>query len=220
MQNFNILASFCSWADSLFLKPQTGLENSTHPHVFTSASGCRASENFDISSENQFFPIYGNNNCDAGQVPILRFFETCQRQVSSPWGPYIRYKIVCLYNISITLASFPRLICIIPSFIFIFSYTFELTQQNTDSIWRFMRCNFIIEYCKRPPVAAPFICFFHLYLFLRYSLCQKCCRLQPKRLQTIRKSRCCIVKIVVLFIITLIWQLSRTLLFCIFSLLR
>ena len=30
-----------------------GLENSTRTLVFTSASGCRASENFDISSENQ-----------------------------------------------------------------------------------------------------------------------------------------------------------------------
>ena len=29
-----------------------GLEKSTSPLVFTSASGCRASENFDISSEN------------------------------------------------------------------------------------------------------------------------------------------------------------------------
>ena len=53
----------------------SGLENSTHPLIFTSALGCRASENFDISSENQFFPIYGNNICDAGQVPILRYFE-------------------------------------------------------------------------------------------------------------------------------------------------
>ena len=33
-----------------------GLENSTRPLVFTSASGCRASENFDISSEIYFFP--------------------------------------------------------------------------------------------------------------------------------------------------------------------
>ena len=30
----------------------SGLENSTRPLVFTSASGSRASENFDISSEN------------------------------------------------------------------------------------------------------------------------------------------------------------------------
>ena len=33
----------------------SGLENSTRPLVFTSASGCRASGNFDISSENYFF---------------------------------------------------------------------------------------------------------------------------------------------------------------------
>ena len=24
-----------------------------------------------------FFPIYANNFCDAGQVPILRYFEAC-----------------------------------------------------------------------------------------------------------------------------------------------
>ena len=35
---------------------ESGLENSTRRLIFTSASGCRASENFDISSENQIFP--------------------------------------------------------------------------------------------------------------------------------------------------------------------
>ena len=53
----------------------SGLENSTRPLVFTSTSGCRASENFDIFSENFFFPIYVNNFCGAGQVPIFRYFE-------------------------------------------------------------------------------------------------------------------------------------------------
>ena len=57
-----------------------------------------------------------------------------------------------------------------------FSYTFELTQQHTDAIWRFMRCNFILEYCKRPPLVAPFVFFFHIYLLLRHKLCKKCCR--------------------------------------------
>ena len=55
----------------------TGLENSTRPLVFTSASGCRASENFDISSEHHFPHMYINNICDAGQVHILRYFEAC-----------------------------------------------------------------------------------------------------------------------------------------------
>ena len=54
-----------------------GLENCTRPLVFTSASGYRASENFDILSENYFSPIYANIYGDAGQVPILRYFEAC-----------------------------------------------------------------------------------------------------------------------------------------------
>ena len=62
-----------------------GLQNSTRPLIFTSASGCRARESFDISSENQIFPIYTNNICDAGQVPILRYFEA--------WSP-ICYDVV------------------------------------------------------------------------------------------------------------------------------
>ena len=51
----------------------SGVENSTRPLVFTS----RASENFEISSENQILPIYANNFCDAGQVSIFRYFEAC-----------------------------------------------------------------------------------------------------------------------------------------------
>ena len=58
-------------------KVYAGLENSTRPLVFTSASGCRASENVDISNEIYIFPIYSNNFCDAGQVHILRYFEAC-----------------------------------------------------------------------------------------------------------------------------------------------
>ena len=42
----------------------------------TCDSGCKESENFDISSE-FFFPIYVNSFCDAGQVPIFRYFEAC-----------------------------------------------------------------------------------------------------------------------------------------------
>ena len=55
----------------------SGLENSTRPLVFTSVSGCRASEYFDISTENLIFHMYANKFCDAGQVPIFRYFEVC-----------------------------------------------------------------------------------------------------------------------------------------------
>ena len=39
-------------ADDKSCTSQAGLENSTCTLVFTSSSGCRASENFDISIEN------------------------------------------------------------------------------------------------------------------------------------------------------------------------
>ena len=34
--------------------------------------------------ENYFFPIYVNNFCDAGQVPIFRYFEACLETFSHP----------------------------------------------------------------------------------------------------------------------------------------
>ena len=67
----------CLHIDTSLISYPPGLENSTRPLVFTSASGCRASEKFNISIENQIVPIYANSFCDAGQVPIFRYFEAC-----------------------------------------------------------------------------------------------------------------------------------------------
>ena len=41
-----------TFSDAIFLGALTGLENSTRPLVIMSVSGCRASEYFDISTEN------------------------------------------------------------------------------------------------------------------------------------------------------------------------
>ena len=101
VENFNILASLWSWAswfEPLMVRPYkkiyvflvtslkilgrvgthfffsifSGLGNSTRLLVFMNVSGCRASENFDISSENQFVPIYANNICDAVQTVYFK----------------------------------------------------------------------------------------------------------------------------------------------------
>ena len=53
----------------------TRLENSTRPLVFTSGSGCRASENFILILKVIFFPCMPIFFCEAGQVPILTYFE-------------------------------------------------------------------------------------------------------------------------------------------------
>ena len=51
--NIGVTQIVWSFGDrSFFLTTTAGLENSTRPLVFTSALGCRASENFDTSSEN------------------------------------------------------------------------------------------------------------------------------------------------------------------------
>ena len=55
-------------------KMKCRLENSTHPLVFTSALGCRASKKFDIACKNYFSPYIANPFCDAGL--ILIYFET------------------------------------------------------------------------------------------------------------------------------------------------
>ena len=54
-----------------------GLKNSSHPLVFTIASGCRTSEILIFIVKKLFSPINANIFCDAGQVPILRSFEGC-----------------------------------------------------------------------------------------------------------------------------------------------
>ena len=54
-----------------------GLENSTRPLVFTSVLGCSASENFDISCENYFFPCMVITFCDVGQVLIIPPRKLC-----------------------------------------------------------------------------------------------------------------------------------------------
>ena len=53
-----------------------GLENSTRPVIFTvtQAAGQVKILIFLVKIEN--FPIHVNNFCDAGQVPIFRYFKT------------------------------------------------------------------------------------------------------------------------------------------------
>ena len=46
-----------------------------HSYLRVPHAGCRASENFDIFSENNIFPMDANIFCDAGQVHILRYFR-------------------------------------------------------------------------------------------------------------------------------------------------
>ncbi|KAA8595770.1 hypothetical protein FQN60_011061 [Etheostoma spectabile] len=43
-----------------------------------------------------------------------------------------------------------------------FSYTFQVVQENADIFWKFQRYNLIVEYHSRPALAPPFIIISHL----------------------------------------------------------
>ncbi|XP_051998213.1 transient receptor potential cation channel subfamily M member 5-like isoform X2 [Xyrauchen texanus] len=44
-----------------------------------------------------------------------------------------------------------------------FSYTFQVVQENADIFWKFQRYNLIVEYHSRPALAPPFIIISHIY---------------------------------------------------------
>ena len=73
----------------------------------------------------KFFPIYANNFCDAGQVPILRYFEACRRylflhlaaldmqaplRLQNTQKPH-ELAIFPLFLIYLQLERFPFLVC-------------------------------------------------------------------------------------------------------------
>ena len=67
-----------------------------------------------------------------------------------------------------------------------YSYTFEITQMDTDSIWKFMRFNTIREYCDRTPLPAPFCLISHLYLLLQ-QFSRKCCKQRGNKINSLSK---------------------------------
>ncbi|XP_064619886.1 transient receptor potential cation channel subfamily M member-like 2 [Lineus longissimus] len=49
-----------------------------------------------------------------------------------------------------------------------FSYTFQMVQENSELVWRFHRFALIHEYFDRPAMAAPIIIFGHVYRVCRH----------------------------------------------------
>lgn len=56
----------------------------------------------------------------------------------------------------------------------VISYTFEMMQQNTDNIWRFMQLQVVMDYSLRPVLPPPLIFFSHL-CYLTRCLSGHCC---------------------------------------------
>ena len=95
-----------------------------------------------------------------------------------------------IINFKISVLCWKRLVVAHERFDFHFSfnsYTFELTQQNTYSIWCFMRFNLIVNYCKKPPVVPPIVIILHMVWLLRY-LMGCCCPMQRSSHTVLSKS--------------------------------
>ena len=55
------------------------LENSTRQLVFTMPQAAGQVKILKFFVKIKFFPIYVNSFCDAGQVPIFRYFQAMER---------------------------------------------------------------------------------------------------------------------------------------------
>ncbi|XP_062614395.1 transient receptor potential cation channel subfamily M member-like 2 isoform X2 [Saccostrea cucullata] len=105
--------------------------------------------------------LYSNGTFPRCPTPVSRY------AVPILMGFYVLFSNILLLNLLIAM----------------FSYTFEITQKDTDSIWKFMRFNTIREYCDRTPLPAPFCLISHIYLLLQL-FCRKCCKRRKNQINS------------------------------------
>ena len=57
---------------------------------------------------------------------------------------------------------------------FLYSYTFERVQEDSDKVWKFQRYDLVSEYHGRPVAAPPLIFIGHIIIFIRWiwQLCR------------------------------------------------
>ncbi|GFO31375.1 transient receptor potential cation channel subfamily m member 3 [Plakobranchus ocellatus] len=64
-------------------------------------------------------------------------------------------------------------ILLINLLIAMFSYTFQVIQENSTKVWRYNRISLVNEYCDRPTLVPPVIVLNHLWRIMRYFLAEK-----------------------------------------------
>ncbi|XP_028517955.1 transient receptor potential cation channel subfamily M member 2 isoform X2 [Exaiptasia diaphana] len=91
----------------------------------------------------------------------------------SPTGKQISPLLLALFMLLANVLLLNLLIAI-------FSYTFELIQEDSDKVWKFQRYDLVQEYHSRPIFSPPLILIGHLFVFIRWiwQLCR--CGNPPK----------------------------------------
>ncbi|KAL4228805.1 Transient receptor putative cation channel subfamily M member 2 [Mactra antiquata] len=96
--------------------------------------------------------IQGSSDCTSDEMLWINgTYPRCPTDTGKVFVPILMGVYMLLANV-----------LLLNLLIAMFSYTFELTQQNTDAIWKFMRLKFIANYCRRSLVVPPFTLFVHI----------------------------------------------------------
>ncbi|ESO93554.1 hypothetical protein LOTGIDRAFT_161660 [Lottia gigantea] len=109
--------------------------------------------------------IEGQNDC-TNDAALYRDYN--QPRCPSEVGKFVAPVLMGFYVLMTNVLLLNLLIAM-------FSYTFELLHQNTDSIWRFANLQVVMEYSTRPPLPPPFTLILHVkYLVHHLTSCHQC----------------------------------------------
>uniref|UniRef100_A0A4W3HLK6 Transient receptor potential cation channel, subfamily M, member 5 n=1 Tax=Callorhinchus milii TaxID=7868 RepID=A0A4W3HLK6_CALMI len=102
-----------------------------------------------------------------GQIPLneidgTRFTSSDPKSPPCP-NTYANWLMIVLLVIFLLVTN----VLLLNLLIAMFSYTFQVVQENTDIFWKFQRYNLIVEYHNRPSLAPPFIIISHIHLFIQ-----------------------------------------------------
>lgn len=97
----------------------------------------------------------------------LHLLALCQHSAAQLAHSYLQVSPPPTTSIKLPSSALLSAAQALPLFVFLYSFTFEEVQDNTDRIWKFQRYELIKEYHSRPAAPPPFIILSHLYIFIR-----------------------------------------------------
>uniref|UniRef100_A0A4W3HRU2 Transient receptor potential cation channel, subfamily M, member 5 n=1 Tax=Callorhinchus milii TaxID=7868 RepID=A0A4W3HRU2_CALMI len=103
-----------------------------------------------------YLQIFGQiplNEIDEVQMPGPNCTESSDPKSPPCPNTYANWLMIVLLVIFLLVTN----VLLLNLLIAMFSYTFQVVQENTDIFWKFQRYNLIVEYHNRPSLAPPFI---------------------------------------------------------------
>ncbi|KAG5839080.1 hypothetical protein ANANG_G00201140 [Anguilla anguilla] len=103
---------------------------------------------------------------DAARMPEMNCTTELEEILAGTLPPcpniYANWLVILLLVIYLLVTN----VLLLNLLIAMFSYTFQVVQENADIFWKFQRYNLIVEYHGRPALAPPFIIISHCHQLL------------------------------------------------------